>query len=108
MSGTTSFFADLADVSARLYTSPLTKRATELGVIRPEDSLIPRQRDSNEITNGMLRRYVPKCADLSICSQDDFDAIALSLNTRPRETPGWKALLAVYTGHVARLQLQAD
>ena len=47
-------------------------------------------------------------SDLSIYSQDDLDAIALSLNTRPRETLGWKTPLAVYTEHMARLQLQAD
>jgi hypothetical protein len=45
---------------------------------------------------------------LSICSPADIDAIALSLNTRPRETLGWKTPLAVHTEHMARLQLQAD
>lgn len=68
----------------------------------------PWQRGSNENTNGLLRQYMPKGSDLSIYSQDELDAIALSLNTRPRETLGWKSPLAVYTEHMARLQLQAD
>jgi IS30 family transposase len=68
----------------------------------------PWQRGSNENTNGLLRQYMPKGSDLSIYSQDDLDAIALSLNTGPRETLGRKTPLAVYTEHMARLQLQAD
>lgn len=68
----------------------------------------PWQRGSNENTNGLLRQYMPKGADLAIYSQEELDAIALSLNTRPRQTLGWKTPLAVYTEHMIRLQLQAD
>jgi IS30 family transposase len=68
----------------------------------------PWQRGSNEHTNGLLRQYMPKGSDLSIYSQDDLDPIALSLNTRSRETLGWKTPLAVYTEHMTQLQLQDD
>ena len=68
----------------------------------------PWQRGSNENTNGLLRQYMPKGSDLSIYSQEELDAIALSLNTRPRQTLGWKTPLAVYTEHMIRRQLQAD
>jgi IS30 family transposase len=61
----------------------------------------PWQRGSDENTNGPLRQYVPEGSDLSIYRQDDLDAIALSLNTRPRETLGWKSPLVVYTEHMA-------
>jgi IS30 family transposase len=68
----------------------------------------PWQRGSNENTNGLLRQYMPKGSDLSIYSQEELDAIALSLNTRPRQTLGWKTPLAVYTEHMIRLQVQPD
>jgi transposase, IS30 family len=54
------------------------------------DPKSPWQRGSNENTNGLLRQYLPRTVNMRDYTQDDFDAIADQLNSRPRQTLAFK------------------
>jgi IS30 family transposase len=55
------------------------------------DPRSPWQRGTNENTNGLLRQYLARGADLRRLDQTALDAIAAELNGRPRQTLGFRA-----------------
>ena len=61
----------------------------------------PWQRGSNENSNGLLRQYFPKNADLSIYTRAELHAVARELNNRPRQTLGWMKPSEVFSRFVA-------
>jgi len=48
------------------------------------------QRGTNENTNGLLRQYFPKRAEIAHYTQAELDHVAAELNGRPRQTLGFK------------------
>ena len=63
----------------------------------------PWQRPSNENTNGLLRQYFPKGTDLSRWTEKDLQAVAATLNARPRKTLGWHTPAEVYQEQLSSL-----
>ncbi|MFL7981577.1 IS30 family transposase [Xanthomonas vasicola] len=54
------------------------------------DPHAPWQRGSNENTNGLLRQFMPRDADLSKASREYLNDVAGLTNARPRQPLGWK------------------
>ena len=54
------------------------------------------ERGSNENANGLIRQYLPKGASMADVSQQQCNAIARKLNTRPRKRLGFKTPLECF------------
>jgi IS30 family transposase len=64
----------------------------------------PWQRGTNENTNGLLRQYFPKGTDLSRWSAEEVQAVAATLNSRPRKSLGWRTPAEALDEHLRSLQ----
>jgi IS30 family transposase len=68
------------------------------------DPRSPWQRGTNENTNGLLRQYFPKGTDLARWSAEEVNAVAATLNSRPRKSLGWRTPAEALDEHLRSLQ----
>ncbi|TFC93291.1 IS30 family transposase [Cryobacterium breve] len=61
------------------------------------DAYSPWQRGTNENTNGLLRKYLPKSTDLNLTDTARLEEIVAELNNRPRRTLGWQTPHEVFS-----------
>lgn len=57
------------------------------------------ERGSNENANGLIRQYLPKGKSMAKLTQQQCNAIAKSLNTRPRKRHGFRTPEQLYLSH---------
>lgn len=58
------------------------------------------QRGTNENTNGLLRRYLPKHTDFSTITQEELDEIVLEINMKPKKVLQFQTPLEVFTSYI--------
>ena len=94
----TDGFAELPDQLRRSLTWDRGKELAQHAQLKIDTGLdvffadphSPWQRGMNENTNGLLRQYFPKGTDLSRWTAAEIEAVATTLNSRPRKVLGWK------------------
>ena len=64
------------------------------------------QKGANENHNGVLRRYIPKKADLTDLSQPELDAIIEEINQRPRKCLGYETPEEVFKRELKLVTMQ--
>jgi len=64
------------------------------------------QKGSNENHNGVLRRYIPKKAELKDLNQSELDAIIEEINQRPRKCLNYETPEEAFTREIKSITMQ--
>ena len=107
------FSSRLADLPPALRRSMTYDRGTEMALHQQLsrrldmdiffcDAYSPWQRGTNENTNGLIRRYLPKGTDLSTATDRQLRAIEFILNNRPRKILGFRTAQQVFNQLLAQ------
>jgi IS30 family transposase len=57
-----------------------------------------------EESNGLIREYLPKGTNLARWNADDLNAVATTLNNRPRKILGWRTPAEVWAEHLLLIE----
>lgn len=103
-----AYFVTMADRKSRFLVAGKTakKEVTEaLGGVQFYFPLPrhPRERGTNENTNGLLREYFPKGKDLTDISEEYLQKVIDELNMRPRKCLGYRTPYEVFYSKVLHL-----
>lgn len=66
------------------------------------------EKGTNENTNGLVRRYLPRGTSLENITQDDLDDIAFELNNRPRKSLQYSTPLEMLELEYSKLPLSVN
>ena len=72
------------------------------------DPKSPWRRGTNENTNGLLRQHFPTGTDLTRWTAEEIEAVAATINNRPRKTLGRRTPAETLDEHLRSIQQTGD
>lgn len=83
--------------------TPRSPRPRGARVLRAASPPPAAGRETNEITNGLVREYFPKGTDFALAGDDEVAAVYVALNRRPRKRLGFRTPLEVHRSKMLHL-----
>lgn len=93
-----SEFSDCAGMEKSIYAG----RRTKLYYCHPYSAY---ERGTNENTNRLIRRFLPKGTDFKKISEEYIQRVQDWINNYPRKILGWKNAATIYRSYLAKINL---